>query len=159
MQISTFYIKDEKFAVPSLIVEEYFRPLPITGVPGADPRIDGLVNIRGRTAVVINMRRCFDVAPRCKSVLGEMMLLETSFGLVQEAREMGLYAFDEPVVLHVDSASHIHHLVDEEIHPAPPHVNQNFVDGVVQTDAGYCTMISIRKLIEELLNGDNKGES
>jgi chemotaxis signal transduction protein len=107
MQISTFNIRNEAFAIHSLLVEEYFRPLPITKVPGADPRIDGLVNIRGRTAVVINMRRCFEVPERESTDHGEMILLETSQRLVQEAMERGLYAFDEPVVLNVDSVCHL----------------------------------------------------
>jgi len=152
MQISTFLIKDEKFAVPSLVVEEYFRPLPITLVPGSNSHIDGLVNIRGRTAVVINMRKCLDVSPRDESDLGEMILLETSQGLVAEARELGLYAFEEPVVLSVDAVSHIHHLIDEAIHPSPPHVNQCFVDGVIQVNDVYFTMISIQKLIAAILH-------
>jgi chemotaxis signal transduction protein len=156
MQLSTFYIKEESFAVPSLVVEEYFRPLPITKVPGSDRRIDGIVNIRGRTAVVVNMRQCFDVISRPSNEPGEMILLETTQGLVAEARELGLYTFEEPVVLSVDSVSHIHQLTDEEMHPAPPHVNQSFVDGVVQIDGNYYTMISIKKLIDALLNGTVK---
>ena len=151
MQISTFNIRNEAFAIHSLLVEEYFRPLPITKVPGADPRIDGLVNIRGRTAVVINMRRCFEVPERESTNHGEMILLETSQRLVQEAMERGLYAFDEPVVLNVDSVSQIHHLMDEEIHPSPPHVTQPFVDGVIHVNEKFFTLVSIQKLIASIL--------
>jgi chemotaxis signal transduction protein len=151
MQISTFNIRNEAFAIHSLLVEEYFRPLPITKVPGADPRIDGLVNIRGRTAVVINMRRCFEVPERESTDHGEMILLETSQRLVQEAMERGLYAFDEPVVLNVDSVSQIHHLMDEEIHPSPPHVTQPFVDGVIHVNEKFFTLVSIQKLIASIL--------
>jgi chemotaxis signal transduction protein len=151
MQISTFHIQNEAFAVHSLLVEEYFRPLPITKVPGADPRIDGLVNIRGRTAVVINMRRCFEVPEREHPNNGEMILLETSQRLVQEALDRDLYAFDEPVVLSVDSVAPIHHLTDEKIHPAPPHVTQPFVDGVIHVNEKFFTLISIRKLIASIL--------
>ncbi|MFN7840073.1 MAG: chemotaxis protein CheW [Pirellula sp.] len=151
MQISTFNIRNEAFAIHSLLVEEYFRPLPITKVPGADARIDGLVNIRGRTAVVINMRRCFEVPERESINHGEMILLETSQRLVQEAMDRGLYAFDEPVVLNVDSVSQIHHLTDEEIHPSPPHVTQPFVDGVIHVNEKFFTLISIQKLIASIL--------
>lgn len=151
MQISTFNIRNEAFAIHSLLVEEYFRPLPITKVPGADPRIDGLVNIRGRTAVVINMRRCFEVPERESTNHGEMILLETSQRLVQEALDRGLYAFDEPVVLNVDSVSQIHHLMDEEIHPSPPHVTQPFVDGVIHVNDKFFTLVSIQKLIASIL--------
>jgi purine-binding chemotaxis protein CheW len=142
MQISTFLIADETFAIPSLVVEEYFRPLPVTKVPGADPRIDGLVNIRGRTAVVVS-----------QATAGEMILLETSSRLVKEAIDLGLKTFEESVVLNVDQASQIYHLVDEALHPSPPHVNQNFVDGVVNLDDLYFTMISVEKLIQHLIQG------
>ena len=151
MQISTFNIRNEAFAIHSLLVEEYFRPLPITKVPGADPRIDGLVNIRGRTAVVVNMRRCFEVPARESTAHGEMIHLETTHRLVKEALESRLYAFDEPIVLNVDSVSQIHHLLDEEIHPSPPHVSQPFVDGVIRVQDKYFTLISIQKLIASLL--------
>ncbi len=153
MQISTFMIADEAFAIPALVVEEYFRPVPITRVPGSDARIDGVVNIRGRTAVVVNMRSCLGMPQRCKGEPGEMILLETTQRLVAEAVSQGLSTFDESVVLNVDAASHIHQLIDEETHPSPPHVNQAFVDGVVCIADKYFTMISISKLIDHILSG------
>jgi len=151
MQLSTFSIRGETFAIPALKVEEFFRPMPVTRVFGADRRIDGLVNIRGRTAVVINMRECMRVEPRAANESSEMILLETANGLVAEARALGLYAFEEPIVLSVDSISQIHTLESGEIHPAPAHIKQPFVEGVVETKTGYFTMISIRKLVAELL--------
>jgi purine-binding chemotaxis protein CheW len=151
MQISTFIVNNEMFALPSLQVEEFFRPMPITRVYGVDRRIDGLVNIRGRTAVVINMRRCLDVPPREPNESSEMILLETATGLVAEAKDLGLFAFDEPLVLCVDSVSHIHTLDGDDIHPPPANTLQPFVDGVVQTDKYYFTMISIRKLVDEIM--------
>lgn len=158
MQISTFMIADETFAIPALVVEEYFRPIPVTRVPGSDARIDGLVNIRGRTAVVVNMRSCLGMPPRANDRPGEMILLETTQRLVKEAVELGMHTFEESVVLNVDSASHIYHLQDEETHPSPPHVNQAFVDGVVCIDENYFTMISVEKLIGHIMQG-SCGES
>ncbi|MCY2973123.1 MAG: chemotaxis protein CheW [Planctomycetota bacterium] len=152
MQISTFIVNNEMFALPSLQVEEFFRPMPITRVFGVDRRIDGLVNIRGRTAVVINMRRCLDVPPRASNELNEMILLETATGLVAEARDLGLFAFEEPLVLCVDSVSHIHTLDGDEIHPPPANTLQPFVDGVVQTEKYYFTMLSIKKLVDAIIH-------
>jgi chemotaxis signal transduction protein len=151
MQISTFKIEGETFGVPTLLVEELFRPLPITWVPGADARIEGMANIRGRTAVVINMRQCLGLGRADHSVLNEMVLFETQAGLVQEARDLGLKSFEEPVVLRVDETTGIVGVASAEIHPAPAHVSQEFVDGVAELDGLYVTLISIHRLVQELL--------
>lgn len=151
MQLATFMLDQERFAVPSLQVEEFFRVLPTTRVYGADKRIDGLVNIRGKTAVVLNMRSCFEMPPSPNPSSSEMILLETTSGLVEEARRMGLFAYEEPVVLKVDSVTNIHTQGEDELHPPPAHIKQPFVEGVLQTTKGYYTMISIEKLIQELL--------
>ena len=151
MQISTFKIDGETFGVPTLLVEELFRPMPVTWVPGADPRIEGMANIRGRTAVVINMRKCLGLPEAAPQTFNEMILFETSSGLVEEARELGLRAFDEPVVLRVDETSGIVSIVRDDIHPAPAHVSQEFVDGVAELEGLYVTLVSIHRLVQEIL--------
>jgi chemotaxis signal transduction protein len=151
MQISTFKIDGETFGVPTLLVEELFRPMPVTWVPGADPRIEGMANIRGRTAVVINMRKCLGLPAAPSQTFNEMILFETSSGLVEEARELGLRAFEEPVVLRVDESSAIVSVARDDIHPAPAHVSQEFVDGVAELDGLYVTLVSIQRLVQEIL--------
>ncbi len=152
MQLSTFTIGNETFALPALMVEEFFRTMPVTKVFGADHRIDGMVNIRGRTAVVLNLRACFDLPPRASNETSEMILLENSSGLVSEAVDIGLYAFEEPLVLSVDTINQIYNLESEEIHPAPAHIRQPFVEGVVEAKDAYLIIISIQKLVAELLH-------
>jgi purine-binding chemotaxis protein CheW len=156
MQISTFMIDSETFGMPTLLVEELFRPMPVTRVPSADRRLEGITNIRGKTAVVVNMRTCLGVEPAPKGIANEMILMETDAGLVQEARELGLRAFDEPVVLRVDESSSIYNINPDEIQPAPAHVNQNFVEGVARAGDRYITVISITKLINEILNSQTE---
>jgi purine-binding chemotaxis protein CheW len=149
MQISTFRIENELFGIPTLLVEELFRPMPVTRVPSADHRIEGVVNIRGTTAVVLSMRRCLG-RPDLDSREGEMILLETNAGLVEEARELGLKAFDEPVVLTVDETMSIHHLPIDRNYPPPAHISQAFVEGVARSGEMYVTIISVKKLIADL---------
>lgn len=150
MQISTFRIDDEYFGVPTLLVEELFRPLPVTRVPSADPRIDGVVNIRGTTAVVLNMRKCLGWAESSEVARREMILLETAGGLVEEARQLGLSAFDEPVVLSVDESTQIYHLPIDRNYPPPAHISQQFVEGVARAGEIYVTIISVKKLIADI---------
>lgn len=151
MQISTFKIDGETFGVPTLLVEELFRPMPVTWVPGADPRIEGMANIRGRTAVVINMRKCLGLSEADAHAFNEMILFETTSGLVEEAQDLGLQAFDEPVVLRVDETSAIVSIARDDIHPAPAHVSQEFVDGVAEVDGLYVTLVSICRLVQDIL--------
>jgi chemotaxis signal transduction protein len=153
MQISTFRIDHEYFGVPTLLVEELFRPLPLTRVPSADPRIEGVVNIRGTTAVVISMRRCLGRQDLDESIRGEMILLETAGGLVEEARQLGLSAFDEPVVLSVDESTQIHQLPIDKNYPPPAHITQPFVEGVARAGDIYVTIISVKKLIADIQKG------
>jgi len=152
MQISTFLIDSETFGLPTLLVEELFRPLPVTRVPSSDDRLEGITNIRGKTAVVINMRKCLGIETATKQIANEMILMETDGGLVQEAQELGLKAFDEPVVLRVDESTSIYNINPDEIQPAPAHVNQNFVEGVARAGERYITVISVTRLIHEILN-------
>lgn len=153
MQISTFRIDDEYFGIPTLLVEELFRPMPLTRVPSADSRIEGVVNIRGTTAVVISMRRCLGRPDLNGTAMGEMILLETASGLVDEARQLGLCTFEEPVVLSVDESTQIHHLPISENYPPPAHITQPFVEGVARVGDIYITIISVRKLIADLQKG------
>lgn len=149
MQISTFRIENETFGIPTLLVEELFRPMPVTRVPSADRRIEGVVNIRGTTAVVLSMRRCLG-RPDRDTHPGEMILLETNAGLVEEARDLGLRAFEEPVVLRVDETTHIHHLPIDRNYPPPAHISQDFVEGVARSGDMYVTILSVKKLIADL---------
>lgn len=151
MQISTFKIEGETFGVPTLLVEELFRPMPVTWVPGADERLEGMANIRGRTAVVINMRKSLGLKPAPASAFNEMILFETNSGLVEEAKALGLRSFDEPVVLRVDETSSIVTIAPDDVHAAPAHVSQEFVDGVAEVDGLYITLVSIYLLVQEIL--------
>lgn len=123
--------------------------MPVTRVPSSDSRIEGVVNIRGTTAVVISMRRCLG-RPPLEAKQGEMILLETNAGLVSEAQELGLKAFDEPVVLTVDETTQIHHLPIDCNYPPPAHISKQFVEGVARSGETYVTIISVKKLIAAL---------
>lgn len=154
-QIAAFRVGEQTFGIPAMLIEEFFRPVPVTRVPGADERVDGVVNIRGTNAVVINLRRCLDLDYNAEED-SEMILLETDQGLVDEARELGFQAFGEPVVLRVDETLKIYSTQWGASHPPPAHVKQVFVEGVVQTEDTYITLLSCTKLIHSLLMANDE---
>ncbi|MFW5829790.1 MAG: chemotaxis protein CheW, partial [Planctomycetota bacterium] len=105
MDLCTFFVHGERYGVPILTVEEIFRPLPVTPVPGCHPWIEGILSLRGQSAVVLDLRR---LLPRSDSPAmiatdgSRMILLEQQETLSDAAREQGLEVDEEPLVLRVD---------------------------------------------------------
>src|SRR5271156_6434894 len=102
MQIVTFFAAGGLHGIPVLAVEEFLRPAPLTRVPLADPRIAGLMNQRGKSATVLNLRGCFHRPDGAAAPHPKFILLETNDRLTAEARSMGIRSFPDPVVLLVD---------------------------------------------------------
>jgi len=59
LQLVTFGVGDEEFAVDILAVQEINRMMPLTRVPQSPPEVEGVINLRGRILPVINLRRRF----------------------------------------------------------------------------------------------------
>jgi chemotaxis signal transduction protein len=154
MDVVQFNLNDALYGVPVLLVEEVFRPVHVAEVPRADRRIAGLLNLRGKSAVVIDLRRCLghpDLPPGAKR---QMIMIETADGQTAEATEQGLTGPEEPVVLLVDKVRRIAPLDPNEILPPPAHVRQTFIEGVAPVEPGrYLTLLSISKLTEALESG------
>lgn len=62
-QLCTFYLDGTRFCIDVSMVQEVLRPQPMTAVPLAAGRIQGLINLRGRIVSAINLRKCFGMDP------------------------------------------------------------------------------------------------
>ena len=152
MQIATFHVDDELFAVPVLLIEEFFRPVHVTPVPLTDRRIAGLINLRGKSRTVLDMRSCLGKPADRTGLTGKMIMMETQERLTPEATELGLSAFAEPIVLQVDQIDRILTLDPRELQPPPAHLSQRFLDGVTRYDDRYITLVNFADLIEDILH-------
>jgi purine-binding chemotaxis protein CheW len=56
LQLVSFMIGNEEYAVDILFVQEINRMMPITKVPNAPEYVDGVINLRGRVIPVIDLR-------------------------------------------------------------------------------------------------------
>ncbi len=56
LQLVSFIIGNEEFAVDILYVQEINRMVQITSVPNAPDFVDGVINLRGRVIPVIDLR-------------------------------------------------------------------------------------------------------
>ncbi len=151
MQIVTFAAAGGVHGVPVLAVEEFFRPVPVTPVPGADPRVAGLMHLRGKSATVLNLRRCFRTPTGDPAAAPKMLLLETADRLTEQARELGIRAFREPVVLLVDRILDIINVSVKDLQPRPAHVPERFIVGVFRHN-GYVSLLDLPILLNDILH-------
>jgi purine-binding chemotaxis protein CheW len=63
VQLITFMMEDERYALPIELVYEILRVAPITRVPHAPRAVRGLMNVRGRLLPVVDMRVLLDMPP------------------------------------------------------------------------------------------------
>lgn len=153
MEYATFLVGEDLFAIPVALVQEIGKPVEIFPIPGHDPRVAGLVNLRGRTAVALDLRRALlgnlaDAIPRRRS---KFIVLETTDTLSTEAREMGLDSHRETLVLVADEVQGIVDGQKMEFHPPPAHVSERYVEGVMKVNERLMTLISIPRLVEDLM--------
>jgi purine-binding chemotaxis protein CheW len=63
VQLITFMLGDERYALPIELVYEILRVTPITRVPHAPRAVRGLMNVRGRLLPVVDVRLLLDLPP------------------------------------------------------------------------------------------------
>ena len=154
MEYATFYVGEDLFGIPIYLVQEIAIKAMVYPIPGHDARIEGLMNLRGRTTAVINLKRCLfksEVKTSANRHRKKMIILETRDGLPQEALDMGLIAGDEPVVLLIDD---VYKIIDgdrESFYPPPAHVNETYIEGIMKSDEDLISLLSIPKLITDLV--------
>jgi len=59
-----FIVKSQEFGIQAVRVQEISTVLPTTRVPNAPPYIEGIMNLRGRLASVINFRKRLGFEPK-----------------------------------------------------------------------------------------------
>jgi len=64
IQLGTFSLGTEEFAVDLLKFREIIRMLPITKVPCAEDFVEGAINLRGVIIPIVNLRARFRMPPK-----------------------------------------------------------------------------------------------
>jgi purine-binding chemotaxis protein CheW len=104
VQLCTFRIGGEDYAVDIMRVREIIQPLTITPVPRAPAYVEGVVRLRGEVIPVVDVRKRFGLPPSAATH-------KTKFLVVHVAgRRLGLV---------VDEVCEVLRLARTEIRPAP----------------------------------------
>lgn len=63
-EILIFALDQQRYALPSLLVQELARAVEIIFVPGAPKELEGVIDYRGKIVPVLDLRRYLDLMPR-----------------------------------------------------------------------------------------------
>ncbi len=136
LQLVSFEIGVEEYAIPILAVQEINRMMPITRVPHAPASVEGVINLRGRIIPVINMRKRFGLAPAADQ--GDARIIVVEVG--PEGRVIGFTVDRVHEVLRLDAS-----IVD----PAPTAGGcdkSDFIRGVGKLDDRLLILIDLDRL-------------
>lgn len=63
-EILIFLLDQQRYALPSSIVQELARAVEIISVPGAPKEVEGVIDYRGKIVPVLDLRRYLELMPK-----------------------------------------------------------------------------------------------
>lgn len=76
LEVLTFDLGEDVFAIEAMAVREILDLLPETRVPGAPPLVDSVVNFRGRIIPIADLRLAFGMAKAEATVDSRIIVIE-----------------------------------------------------------------------------------
>ncbi|GBD95520.1 MAG TPA: chemotaxis protein CheW [Nitrospirae bacterium] len=137
LQLVTFTLANEEYAVDILNVQEINRTTEITNVPNAPGYVEGVVNLRGRVIPVINLRKKFGLPEKNADDTTRIIIMDiqgVTNGLI------------------VDSVSEVLRIPSDIVEPSPPvtsNTSRMFIKGIAKLEKRLIILIDIDKLMGE----------
>ena len=78
LQLVTFVVGTEEFAVPILSVQEINRMMQITRVPQSPAFVEGVINLRGKIIPVVDLRKRFGIGVEGDNADNRIIVVEVS---------------------------------------------------------------------------------
>ena len=98
MQALVFELTDGRYAVSLAAVVEIVRAVAVVPLPGAPPLVEGIVDVHGEVAAVIDLRRAFSLPARPPLALDHFVVVRTPARLLvlRVDRVTGVAAVEAP---------------------------------------------------------------
>lgn len=78
LQLVSFVVGTEEFAIPILSVQEINRMMTITRVPQSPPFIEGVINLRGKIIPVMDLRKRFGMEAQAVNADARIIVVEVA---------------------------------------------------------------------------------
>jgi purine-binding chemotaxis protein CheW len=137
LQLVSFVVGTEEFAIPILSVQEINRMMQITRVPQSPPFIEGVINLRGKIIPVMDLRKRFGMPKLENSADARIIVVEVG------SRVIGFT---------VDRVNEVLRISASIVEPAPAMVtgvDSDYVQGVGKLEDRLLILISLEKLFNE----------
>jgi purine-binding chemotaxis protein CheW len=135
LQLVSFILGQEEYALDILLVQEIIRMLRITRVPRAPHYIEGVVNLRGNVIPVFDLHRRFGLSERVNSERTRIIVVK-----VQEIIA-GLV---------VDGVSEVLRLPQAAVEPVSSlvtAVDTDYIQGIGKKDNRLLIMLNINRVL------------
>ncbi len=76
LEVVTFDLGPDTFALEAAMVREILDPLPETPVPGASPLVGSVVNFRGKIIPIADLRRAFGLGEAAATADSRVIVIE-----------------------------------------------------------------------------------
>ncbi len=134
VQLVTFKLGNEEFALDILKVQEINRMVEITKVPKAPDFVEGVINLRGRVIPIVDIRKKF-----------HLNIKEAT----KETRIIVVNIMSKTIGLIVDSVSEVLRINSSTIQPPPPLIaglDSDYIKGVGKLDERLIILLDIDKI-------------
>lgn len=135
LQLVTFTLGEEEFAVDILKVQEINRMKEITRIPNAPDFVEGVINLRGKVIPVIDLRKRFNMPEKAHSDQSRIMIMEVCSII------MGLI---------VDAVSEVLRIPSELVKSPPPMattVSSEFIKGIAEVESRLIILLDMDKIM------------
>ncbi len=136
LQLVSFYLGDEEFAMEILKVQEIIRMVDLTRVPNAPDFVEGVINLRGKVIPVIGLRKRFGMAAKEPDKQTRIVVLETHGTVIGFV---------------VDSVSEVLRLPADTVEPPPRLVKseREYVSGVGKLPNRLLLLLDVNRLLSD----------
>ncbi len=137
LQLVTFKLAGQKYAVNILKVQEINNMKEITSIPNAPSYLEGAVNLRGKVIPVLNLRKKFGFADKAADELSKIVIMDVR-GVI-----MGIM---------VDAVSDVLRIPRDLVEPPPPvssNVSSEFISSIAKLEEGLVILLDMDRLLDE----------
>lgn len=136
LQLVVFELGGEEFGVEIMNVQEIIRMPEMTQIPQSPDFVEGVINLRGRIIVVVNLSKRFNLQSRVADENSRIIVVEigkTVVGMI------------------VDSVNEVLRIPKSSVEPAPElvmsKVSKNYLKGVGKIDKRLLILLDLARVL------------